>query len=75
MTRLDRALIAAGGLLAGVVLGNALADYIEAQQLTFSQRWGPAESLRPAIHPYNDYRAPKSDRGACVDRRPKCKTA
>jgi 2-isopropylmalate synthase len=62
-------------LLAGAFIGLALADAIEAQQLTFQQRWKPAESLRPAIHPFEDYRAPKSDRGACVDRRPRCKLA
>lgn len=78
MKTLNRLIIGCAGLAAGVLFGLALDDALRASGApTFAQRWEPVHTM-PAMRGeplplLEDYPAFKSDRGPCVDRRPRCK--
>ena len=74
-----RIIIAALGLAGGVALGLALDDALQAwEPPTFAERWGPVDTT-PAILDVSptllNVPPVKSDRGPCINRRPRCKLA
>ena len=74
-----RIIIATLGLAGGVALGLALDDALHAwEPPTFAERWGPVDAMPAMLDvstPFPSAPPVKSDRGPCINRRPRCKLA
>jgi hypothetical protein len=78
---MTRTIIAGLGLASGILFGSLIpmpAIISWSPAATFEERWEPAYDL-PAMRDYSpvlpEQLNSKSNRGPCVDRRPRCKLA